>query len=88
MVKNATHTFDDFINHSEFKHLNEMYTCKRCKNDFKTRRSLNKHIETDHCDNIHFRKEFSCLSYKLLMFCYCSSSTVVNSEFLPDLSLV
>ena len=26
--------FDGFINHTEFKHVNENYKCERCKNTF------------------------------------------------------
>ena len=46
--------YDGFINHSEFNHVNDIYTCERCKHTFETRKSLYRHIETDHCDNIHF----------------------------------
>ena len=46
--------FDGFIKDSEIKHVNDIYTCERCKHTFETKKSLYRHIETDHCDNIHF----------------------------------
>ena len=46
--------FDGFINHTELNHVNDIYTCERCKHTFETWTKLHKHIETDHCDNIHF----------------------------------
>ena len=46
--------FDRFVNHTEFMHVNEIYKCEKCEKTFETMKSLYRHVETDHCNNVHY----------------------------------